>query len=190
MKLAILIRHGESEANVKNLISEDTEKFPLTLKGRDQAKFIADQIGVFKFDGIISSPVLRARQTAEIISERIGIPYVIDSRIRESGLGDYNNRNISEVGKMSRTEMGMESWESHIERFRETFNAYDGTYIMVSHALPIRAAISSFLGFNEEESFGINIRNASMSVIDIEKKHILSIGSFLVTPKIHLAFRS
>jgi probable phosphoglycerate mutase len=120
----------------------------------------------------------------------MGIPYVIDSRIRESGLGDYNNRNISEVGKMSRTEMGMESWDSHINRFREIFGAYEGTYVMVSHALPIRAAISSFLGFNEEESFGINIRNASMSVIDIEKKRVLSIGSFLVTPKIHLAFRS
>ncbi len=190
MKLAILIRHGESEANVKNLISEDNEKFPLTLKGRDQAKFIAEQIGVFKFDGIISSPVLRARQTSEIISEHIGIPYVIDSRIRESGLGDYNNRNISEVGNMSRTEMGMESWDSHVRRFRETFSAYNGNYIMVSHALPIRAAVSSFLGFNEEESFGINIRNASMSVVDIEKKKVLSIGSFLVTPKIQLAFRS
>ncbi|WP_393970874.1 2,3-diphosphoglycerate-dependent phosphoglycerate mutase [Oxyplasma meridianum] len=189
MKLAILIRHGESEANVKNLISEDTEKFPLTLKGRDQVKFTADQIRALKFDGIISSPVLRARQTAEIISEHIGIPYVIDSRIRESGLGDYNNRDISDVGNMTRSEMGMESWDSHIRRFMEAFNSYEGNYTMISHALPIRAAISGFLNFNEEESFGINIRNASMSVIDVEKRKVLSIGSFLVTPKIQMAFR-
>lgn len=188
MKIAVLIRHGESEANVRNVISEDVEKYPLTEKGRDQAKFIAEQIGGFKFDGIISSPVLRARQTAEIISEFMGIPYVVDSRIRESGLGDYNNRNISEIGRMSRTELGMESWKSHVERFLDIFDAFEGNYVLVSHALPIRAAISSFLDLNEEESFGIDIRNASMSVIDISERKVLCIGSFLVTPKLNRAF--
>ena len=188
MKIAILIRHGESEANVKNLISEDVEKYPLTEKGRDQAKFIAEQICDFKFDGIISSPILRTRQTAEIISEFVGIPYVVDSRIRESGLGNYNNRSVSEIWGMTRRELGMESWESPVNRFQEIFNAYDGNYVLVSHALPIRAAVSSFLDLNEEESYGIDIRNASMSAIDVSERKVLCIGSFIVTPNLNRAF--
>ncbi len=78
----------------------------------------------------------------------------------------------------------MESFQSQMERMIDLINSYDGRYIIVSHAFPIRCAICYYLDLNEEESFGIDIRYASMSFIDVKRKKPLSIGSLLITDRI------
>lgn len=62
-KKVVLIRHGESEANV-GLPTSDPASIPLTEKGRQQAEQIAEKLTITP-DLIIVSPYLRARQTAE-----------------------------------------------------------------------------------------------------------------------------
>ncbi|NMC14750.1 MAG: histidine phosphatase family protein [Chloroflexi bacterium] len=70
-----LLRHGESEGNAKGYHQGQTN-FPLSPKGREQAEALAqywfqEQV---TFDKIISSPLLRALQTAEIIAQRLNMP--------------------------------------------------------------------------------------------------------------------
>jgi 2,3-bisphosphoglycerate-dependent phosphoglycerate mutase len=67
MKL-ILIRHGESEGDLLN-VHEGRADFQLTGNGRDQARRLAAHLkDTYKIDKIYSSPLLRARETAEIIA--------------------------------------------------------------------------------------------------------------------------
>ena len=67
---------------------------------------------------------------------------------------------------------------------RSVLEGIQGVQLLVSHAMRIRAAISSYLGLDEVESFGIEIRNASMSVMDVENERIVCIGSLLVSDRL------
>ena len=183
--MILLIRHGESEANVSRIISEDYEKYPLTEKGMDQVRFAASQLKGISFTGIITSPVLRARQTASIIGEILGIEPVVDDRIRESGLGPLNNQYIPVIPRgKSRTDLKLESWDSHVGRFLSLINEKNGDYVFVSHGFPIRAIAGYYLGWNEFESAGVEIKNASMTVIDAEKGDVPALGSIVLTDRV------
>lgn len=190
IKKILLMRHGESFANVNNIISEDLDKHPLTDRGVEQILFSAEQLKGLKFDGIVCSPLLRTRQTAKTLGEVVGLKVVENNKIRESGLGPYNGYRVDEVPKLKREDLGMETWDSQLERMRSALNDYNGTYIFVSHALPIRVLTASFLGLDERESFGIDIKLASMTAIDVEKNKVYSIGTLLLTDRIKKLFSS
>ncbi|MCL4334082.1 MAG: histidine phosphatase family protein [Candidatus Thermoplasmatota archaeon] len=184
----ILMRHGESFANVNNIISEDTNQYPLTERGVEQTLFSAEQLKGLKFDGLVCSPLLRTKQTARTVGEVIGIKVTENSKIRESGLGPYNGYRVDEVPKLNREDLGMETWNSQLERMKSALEDYDGRYLFVSHALPIRVLTASFLDLNERESYGIDIKLASMTAIDVENKKVLSIGTPLLTDRIKKMF--
>ncbi len=189
VKKVILMRHGESIANVMNIITEDPDEHPLTERGIEQVLFSAEQLKGMVFKGIISSPILRARQTARTVADVLNLEVKIDNRIRESGLGPYNKYRIEDIPKMNREDLGMEPWDSQVKRMRSALDDLDGCYILVSHALPIRAVTASFLDMDERESYGIDIKHASMTAIDIEKNKVLSIGTLLLTERIKNIFK-
>src|SRR3990167_5845669 len=80
MKL-YLIRHGESEANKKRV--HNTPAVKLTKEGLDQARAIAKRLKNFDIDFIYSSPLIRARQTAEAISKSLNLPVELWEGIME-----------------------------------------------------------------------------------------------------------
>lgn len=73
MKKLYFIRHGESEMNVKGHVAGITET-PLTDLGRRQAKLAGVKAKNLHLDYIISSPLSRALETAQIIAKEIGYP--------------------------------------------------------------------------------------------------------------------
>ncbi|AAT44008.1 2,3-diphosphoglycerate-dependent phosphoglycerate mutase [Picrophilus oshimae] len=188
MEYVILVRHGESMTNRSGILSREMNKYGLTDNGIEQAKFTAYQLKSMNFDMIISSPVLRARETARIIANETNLKLKIDDRAIESDFGQYEGMHINEIPMKPREELGMETFESQQARMIDLIDSYNGRCIIVSHAFPIRAAISYYLDMDEQESFGIEIRYASMSAIDVKNKRILSIGSLLITDRIKKRF--
>jgi probable phosphoglycerate mutase len=73
MKRLYFIRHGLSEGNKANIWSGRTET-PLSVDGRAQAKNVVQKIKKLNIHLIVSSPMGRAKETAEIISEGIHYP--------------------------------------------------------------------------------------------------------------------
>ena len=69
-----LLRHGESVGNAESRWQGQAE-FPLTDRGRSQALALAERWKneKMKFDFVISSPLSRARETAEIIAAKLGL---------------------------------------------------------------------------------------------------------------------
>ena len=85
------VRHGESLANVNGTAAGAEDDSPLTEKGLRDAQAVAREItkriatGELHINKIVSSPLRRARQTAEIISQEAlgGLPVEVDQRWRE-----------------------------------------------------------------------------------------------------------
>lgn len=86
MKL-YFVRHGESDANIQHVISNRESPFGLTALGKGQAKALADNLSDIPITAIYSSPVLRARETAEILSFSFHVSYQITEALREYDCG-------------------------------------------------------------------------------------------------------
>ena len=87
MKLYIA-RHGETPWNVENRVSGRTD-VPLTEKGMEQARLLAHSAMGKGIEVILCSPLLRARQTAQAVSEAIGVPIELDERLMELDFGSF-----------------------------------------------------------------------------------------------------
>lgn len=81
-------RHGETDYNTQKRYAGSTD-IPINIKGRKQAENLADKLSDIKFDVIISSPLLRARQTAEIIQKSCDAPIIIIDEFSEINMGVY-----------------------------------------------------------------------------------------------------
>ncbi|AKM81885.1 TPA: isoleucine--tRNA ligase [Candidatus Berkelbacteria bacterium] len=115
------VRHGESEKNVLKISSHSLDKFPLTEKGKVQAENGADKLK--DIDLIISSPVLRTKQTAEIINKKLQTELIFDDRITENQFGSWNDTSKEELLKED------ESYKSYkaLKTLEERFNCKFGT---------------------------------------------------------------
>ena len=83
-----LVRHGETEWNALNKVLGRTD-MPLNDKGLEQARELAYSLKDLKIDVFLCSPLIRARQTADIISKEIGVEYSIDDRLIEQDFGTF-----------------------------------------------------------------------------------------------------
>lgn len=100
MTILTLVRHGQTDWNLQRRIQGSTD-IPLNLTGEAQALTAANQLAGEAHDAIYSSPLKRARRTAEIIAAELSLPdpeLVPDLREREFGeaegieVGEYLER--------------------------------------------------------------------------------------------------
>ena len=86
-----LVRHGQCDSNVRqiyNYINEDLNK-----KGIKQAKELSKQINDIDYDIVISSPLIRAKHTAEIINVK-NKQIIYDERLREREHGSLEGQSV------------------------------------------------------------------------------------------------
>lgn len=95
MKLYV-VRHGEVPSNVDKLISGCNDE-ELTENGINQALKIRELLKDIKFDAIFCSPVLRAKQTANIIVPNCDI--IFDERLQERDPGNMLGHKRNEIDK-------------------------------------------------------------------------------------------
>jgi probable phosphoglycerate mutase len=81
------IRHTESEANLLREHSNRGFRHPLTAKGREQAMALAKKLDGIPVARLYTSPLMRAVQTAEILSSVLGVSYEITDALREFDCG-------------------------------------------------------------------------------------------------------
>jgi broad specificity phosphatase PhoE len=86
-----LIRHGENKANLTKEFSYKKVDYPLTPKGVLQARQTAEYFKDKHIDEIYTSPLKRARETAEIIAEALGLKVVMMEQFREVNVGELED---------------------------------------------------------------------------------------------------
>ena len=92
----ILIRHGESDGNVKRKFS-GFQDVDLTEKGVWQAKRLARRLEGVQIDSVYCSDLKRARRTAEIIFKDRGIDIITNPKFREINFGAWEGYTFEEV---------------------------------------------------------------------------------------------
>lgn len=92
------VRHGETDWNVEKRVHGHSDT-PLNDNGRQQAREAASQLKGQNIDLIISSDLKRAKETAEIISKKLGVELVLDPALRERNLGIFEAKTSDEVGE-------------------------------------------------------------------------------------------
>ena len=89
------LRHGETDWNAQGL-SQGGIDIPLNALGLEQAERAADALSKHRFATIISSPLSRARVTAEIAAVRLGLPVELDPDLREVSFGDKEGHPVGD----------------------------------------------------------------------------------------------
>jgi len=92
------LRHGESVGNAQ-LRWQGQSDYPLTEKGRAQALALAERwkLESKKFDLVIASPLVRARETAEIVAAALDVKVELDPSLMERDSGEMEGLTIDEV---------------------------------------------------------------------------------------------
>lgn len=84
------VRHGESEANIRGIFANRADQpFALTETGIGQARVLADRLRERGATHIYTSPLPRARQTAELIGRALGLPVEVADALRECDVGAF-----------------------------------------------------------------------------------------------------
>jgi broad specificity phosphatase PhoE len=91
-----LARHGETAYNHEGRF-QGQQQVPLNDTGRAQAAELAERAAGYGFRALWCSPLLRARETADIVAARIGLEPVEDPRLMETDAGDWTDRTFADV---------------------------------------------------------------------------------------------
>lgn len=113
----ILIRHGETDWNVQMRYQGWTD-IPLNSNGRDQVKLLASQLQDRPIRAIYSSPLQRAKQTAEILKEIHPLDIVEFDHLKEGGYGHLEGSTFYEVKEKFGDRMAIAEKLSHTERLK------------------------------------------------------------------------
>ena len=146
-----ILRHGHSEANAAGLIVSDLQRgrsgYGLTEQGREQVRHTFRQTSLPTPVVIVSSPFLRAVQTAEIAADHLGVSTVTqDDRLRERWFGEFELTKDTNYQKVwgqdaidpTHTQWQVESTAEVAERLADLYTALNDRYpkhaiLLVAH---------------------------------------------------------
>lgn len=99
------VRHGQSTWNALDRLQGHELGPPLTDLGRAQAETAAEALARRPVDQVLSSPAVRARQTAEIVAARLGLEVVIEPLLLEKGLDESVEAVIERIQTLLRRDL-------------------------------------------------------------------------------------
>ena len=178
----VLVRHGEASGNreLRYLGSSDV---PLTERGQQQARQLAGVVGAYALDALYTSPLQRARATAEAIASATGLTVREWADLREEDFGAWERMTRAEV--LASDGERLAAWESGAAtappggesladvRARVVASAAalaaqhpGATMALVSHVGPIKALLCAALDLPLSGARRIWLDPASISVVE------------------------
>ena len=172
------VRHGETYWNVENKICGKTD-IALTPYGHEQAIRTAEEIrrSGIRFDEIISSPLIRAADTAKHISEITGIPIRLDDRLIEQNFGRYESTaRDGEEFKRAKEQFAdrFGDGESMLHLAQRIYNLLDElrqdpegrSFLLVAHNGIARVVESYFRPMSNKEYASFGVKNCAVLSYD------------------------
>ncbi|MSP82199.1 MAG: histidine phosphatase family protein [Alphaproteobacteria bacterium] len=136
----VFVRHGETDYNRAGRIQGQRD-VPLNDRGLVQAAAARDTLDGLPFTTLCCSPLLRARQTADVINATLGLPLVVIDSLKECGLGELEGRVIERTAwrdpwRDGMTPSGAETYDDFLSRALAGLNqalARPGPVLIVAH---------------------------------------------------------
>ena len=159
--MILLARHGETDDNAPPRRVQGRLDPPLNARGREQARALADEVAAgHEIAALWVSDQRRARETAAIVSEAIGLEPRVDTRLAEADWGRWQGRLVDDIVREepelfqafaeSRPEFRFPEGESLQEHMERTWAALDDIAaaplpaLVVCHGGTIRCALARF----------------------------------------------
>ena len=178
----IFLRHGQAKNNTERILSGRTPGVPLTDKGITQAQQTAELLEHMNISAIYSSPIQRAKHTAEIVGKHNSIDVTIDDRLIELDMGKFTNVPYDEIfsshgnvfmkfydGELEIAHNGVETFADVKKRVasivEEVIEKHpDENVVLVTHMDPIKAMLSEVVDLSPTNLFELIIANASLNL--------------------------
>jgi broad specificity phosphatase PhoE len=182
MSEIFIIRHGETTWNREEVFRGRAD-VPLSERGREQARLLADALRDARIEAIYSSPLLRATETAAPLAAALGINVVTDERLIDMSFGTWEGRARTEIesaepelyrvwheepqrfrapGGESLSEVLARAWPAfeEIARRHET-----GRAAVVSHRVVCKLLLCAAIGIREAGFWRLRVDTASVSAV-------------------------
>lgn len=186
MTRIILVRHGETDWNLTRRIQGGSSDTPLNVNGKQQAERIALRLRSEEIRSIYSSPLQRARHTAEAIASYHNLEVNVEPSLREIEVGEFEGVPVVQIGKYldhilvgecqdgtlpkmpggeSLAEMQHRGWET-IQRLAQKHP--DEVVVVVCHYFIILAVICAVLDLPLSHIRRFRVSPGSISAIAFE----------------------
>lgn len=193
----IFLRHGQAKNNVERILTGRTSGVPLTAIGIDQAEKAAKFLAQMNITAIYSSPIERAKHTADIVGKHNSLDVTIDDRLTELDMGKFTGLPYDEIftshgnvfmkfysGELEIAHNGVETFSEVKKRILSIVdhvleNHPDQNVVLVTHMDPIKAMLSTIIDLTPTNLFELIIANASLNIFS-EYKHKFSISGLNV----------
>ena len=178
----LLIRHGQTDWNIEGRLQGSTD-IPLNQEGLMQAELCAQFLKTVNLTTLISSPLSRAKQTAELIASTCHLPIVEMAAFREKSYGDAEGLAHFERQEKFRTRPfpKEELFENLITRVFEGLNEITQKYSNQKIAIVTHGGvINCILHVISNGEIGTNktiLHNASISTIRFENNQFLVVDA-------------
>lgn len=184
----LLVRHGQATFNVEGKLPGQLPGVPLTDEGRRQASRAAIALAGARLTTVVSSPLERARETAEIIARGWSLPVREDPRLMDTDVGPWAGRKISDIAKddpnwaaflkdPTAPPAGVESMAAVqaravavVEEVRATAEP-GADVVVVAHADVIKLIVAHHTGISIPGALAISIANASITALAFVDDH-------------------
>jgi ribonuclease H / adenosylcobalamin/alpha-ribazole phosphatase len=180
--VTILLRHGQTLMSVQKRYAGRSD-VPLTERGVQQAGAAAKRLASAGVGVIVTSPLLRAVQTAQEVAAAVGAPVVTDEGFRETDFGAWDGLTFAEVRERWPAEMtawladpeeappGGESFAEVSQRVTDALHrvlaGQEGqTVLIVSHVTPIKTLVAAALLAPPAALYRMHLDVAALSEID------------------------
>ncbi len=194
MTLLYLIRHARSTWNAEGRMQGQADP-PLDEVGRAQAQALAEHLKDESFHAVYSSPLARARETAEILiaSHAVQPPLIYDDRLMERHLGEWTGLTGDEARDRF-PENGGDDWRVNgppagesqavlLGRAAEVMGSIlaahlDQAVAVVSHGGTLNVYLAHLLGIPPEKPVGFRFGNTGVARLSVrgEQVNLLSLG--------------
>ena len=158
-----------------------TEDIGLSSDGTRQCALAAGALAPMGIGRIATSPLRRARESASIVAETLGLPVEEHDALEEVRFGDWQGGTYEEIAKDPRYLAFVEDPETNRTPGGETIGDVQGrgldalagiegddTVLVVSHGDIIRTLLCSFLGLPVREFRRVRVDNAGLSAVSTE----------------------
>ncbi|QUC64366.1 histidine phosphatase family protein [Nitrosopumilus sp. K4] len=178
----IFLRHGQAKNNTERILAGRTPGIPLTDKGVDQAQKAAEFLEHMNISAIYSSPIERAKNTAEIVGKHNSVDVRIDERLIELDMGKFTGMPYDEIfsshgnvfmkfynGELEIAHNGVETFDQVKKRVLGIVddvleNHPDENVVLVTHMDPIKAMLATIVDLSPKNLYELIIANASLNI--------------------------
>ena len=196
----IFLRHGQAKNNTERILAGRTEGVPLTETGKKQAELTAEFLKHMNISTIYTSPIERAKHTAEIAAKPNSVDVITDDRLIELDMGKFTGMPYDEIftdhgnvfmkfyeGDLEIAHNGVETFDQVKKRVLGMVDHViekhpDENVVLVTHMDPIKAMLSTVVDLSPTNLFNLIIANASLNIFREQQRHFSLSGLNVMHP--------